>query len=182
MSEKETWKPVVGFEGLYEVSDLGRVRSLDRIVKQWNRHAWIEREFLGVILKPRSLNGYASYILYKEGENRSATGHVLVAEAFIGPRPSGFQVCHYNGVRNDNRLDNLRYDTPKANSQDTIRHGRQVRPQGEKHGMSKFTAHEVELMRKYSAKGVSQTDIACMFNTAQGTVSAIVRKKSWAHI
>ena len=183
MSKKETWKPVVGFEGLYEVSDLGRVRSLDRIIRQWNRHAWIERRYPGVVLKPRPRNKfYAAYILYNGNIKRTVNGHVLVAESFVGPRPRGLEVCHDNGVHDDNRLCNLRYDTHKSNSGDTTKHGRQVRPQGEKHGMSRFSNEDVVLMRKYSAAGLTGASIAVMFDASPTAVSQIVRRKRWTHI
>jgi len=111
----EQWLPVVGHPG-YEVSDYGRVRSLDRITHCSNG---VDRQCRGQILKPMIPAGYARVRLGRKW--RSV--HHLVLEAFIGPCPSGYQCCHDNGDSTDNRLFNLRWDTVSANQFDRVRHG-----------------------------------------------------------
>ncbi len=108
---EEVWRPVPGYEGLYEVSDQGRVRSLPR-----------ERT-AGRILKPnRSNTGYLTVNLYKGGDH-TVTVHSLVAAAFIGTRPAGMQVRHLNGDRLDPRRVNLAYGTATQNTIDSVVHG-----------------------------------------------------------
>lgn len=114
---KEVWKPVVGYEGLYGVSNHGNVRSLDRFVTDKNG---IKKRRKGQPLKP---------ILQKRGYMAVGIGgtkyiHRLVLEAFVGPCPEGMETCHNNGVRTDNRLENLRWDTSSANNDDIVKHGR----------------------------------------------------------
>ena len=121
----ETWKPVVGWEGFYEVSDQGRVRSLDRTVifKDGRTRTWRRATRK---LQPDS-SGHLNVMLQKDG--KTGTGyrvHRLVMAAFVGPCPADMEVCHNNGDPTDNRLANLRYDTRAANVRDCIDHGRNV--------------------------------------------------------
>ncbi len=119
MSESglERWLSVVGFEASHEVSDHGRVRSIDRVVQ--TRAGWT-RPWRGRVLAGRDVNGYRSVAL---PGYPSKLVHRLVLEAFIGQCPDGMECCHNNGVRNDNRLSNLRWDTTSANMFDKQRHG-----------------------------------------------------------
>lgn len=118
----EIWKAVPGYEGQYEVSSEGRVRSLTRKIKQLSR--WgkpIPRTIHGRMLRPGlSSSGYYTVAL---GRNNSRCLHDLVAEAFIGPRPAGQLVRHRDGNRANNTADNLEYGTYTENIQDSMRHG-----------------------------------------------------------
>ncbi|WP_353057975.1 NUMOD4 motif-containing HNH endonuclease [Propionimicrobium sp. PCR01-08-3] len=114
----ELWLPVVEYEGLYEVSDLGRVRSLDRVTKQGAKK-------VGRVLKPHK-SGHSTHQqvhLCRDGTSKSRKVHQLVLEAFVGPRPDGCMALHYNDVKTDNRLVNLRWGTCQENRQDAIRNG-----------------------------------------------------------
>ena len=120
MQSTENWKAIPGYEGIYEVSDQGRVRSLDRITA---KNAFKK----GALKKASTVaNGYLYVDLYKLGKASKRTVHSLVLEAFIGPAPSGMICCHNNGVRVDNRLENLRWGTYSDNAHDTVRHGTHV--------------------------------------------------------
>lgn len=117
----EEWRPVVGYEGLYEVSSLGRVRGVDRKVPR-SGHALTVR---GRIMRPHpnSRGHYLIVDLTYAGQRRTRLVHRLVGEAFFGPLPHGLQTRHLNGNSFDNRLVNLRYGTRLENVQDAIAHG-----------------------------------------------------------
>lgn len=119
----ETWRPVVGFEGYYEVSDLGRVRSTDRMVT--NPHKNGLRRVRGRVLraKPTKPTDYPMVSLWREGVQHSRRVHKLVAEAFLGPCPPGLEVCHKDDDKHRNQLSNLRYDTRSGNQLDKVRLG-----------------------------------------------------------
>lgn len=118
---QEQWRPVVGYEGHYEVSDQGRVRSTDAIFIRKNGTQFTRR---GMVLKPsRTKAGYLTVNMRLFGERSTHTVHRLVAAAFIGKIPEGMDVCHNNGFREDNRLENLRIDTRAGNLKDRIAHG-----------------------------------------------------------
>lgn len=122
----EQWRPVVGYEGFYEVSDHGRVRSVPRGVwkrSRWGSMAWYEVPVRQLRLTP--LDGYRVVGLRRNDATgqRQKKVHRLVLEAFVGPCPDGMEACHWNGDRADNRIVNLRWDTPSSNSYDRVRHG-----------------------------------------------------------
>ena len=117
-TRNEEWRAIPGYEGLYEVSDRGRVRSLDRM--RPFRGGW--RPVRGRVLSPW-MSRYWNVRLSREGVVTAHSVHSLVAAAFIGPRPDGMHVCHNDGDRNNNSVGNLRYDTPSANSLDVVKHG-----------------------------------------------------------
>lgn len=100
----ECWKPVVGFEGIYEVSDLGNVRSLN-----YNHTGKVK------LLSPSINKGYYQVGLYKNGKQKHFSVHTLVITAFRGPIPAGMQVNHLNENKLDNRLSNLEVVTAKQN-------------------------------------------------------------------
>lgn len=117
MQSTEQWLPVVGHEGIYEVSDRGRVRSLDRLDVRGTKRK-------GRVLSPAPVtSGHLQLRLGGRPRNRQARVHVLVLEAFVGPRPSGQDACHNNGDPTDNRLSNLRWDTKSSNQLDRNAHG-----------------------------------------------------------
>lgn len=118
----ERWEPVNGHEGSYEVSSHGRVRSVDRVVTYSNGQV---HSYKGKVLRAglNKRGGYPLVNLHTQGKGQSRTVHSLVAEAFIGPRPEGMEVCHNDGDPANNHLDNLRYGTHSDNSLDQLRHG-----------------------------------------------------------
>lgn len=106
----EEWRPVVGYEGVYEVSSIGRVA----------RVAGGRGATPGIKKLATQLRGYKQVALSKDNVQRTRNVHQLVAEAFLGPRPEGMEVCHNNQKHGDNRVENLRYDTHKANCEERV--------------------------------------------------------------
>ena len=116
----EEWRPVVGFEGLYEVSSRGRVRSLDRRVNTSSG----TRLSRGQVLKGKRKNGYQEVSLGRNGSRNFRLVHRLVCEAFHGPAPEGKPwVLHRDGDKSNNTPGNLYWGDPKQNAQDMITHG-----------------------------------------------------------
>ena len=120
---EEIWKPVVGFKGAYEVSNLGKVRSLPRMVRV-SRYGG-QRFAPGKTLQPGlSSNGSQTVCLQSEGKKRSRPIHDFVLEAFVGPKV-GRQACrHLDGDRLNNALTNLRWGSYGENREDLFLHDR----------------------------------------------------------
>lgn len=122
----EEWLPVVGYEGLYAVSTHGRVRSVERTAPMRHRGTgeMITRRVPAVALKAHPAGRYLSVSL-SDGHNKQRTMavHLLVLEAFRGPRPPGMKGCHWDDNLLNNHLSNLRWDTQSANELDKVRNG-----------------------------------------------------------
>jgi len=114
----EIWKPIPTFDGVYEASSTGKIRSLNRIVFHTSR--WGKRQsqpISGKVLKPELTKaGYLQVSLSTAGKHRQYSVHGLVAAAFLGLRPKGFQVNHKDENRTNNFVSNLEYVTPKQNN------------------------------------------------------------------
>lgn len=115
---EEIWKDIEGYEGLYQVSNLGRVRSLDRVVNRINPRNGNPLTFIlrGVVMKQhKNKGGYMRVSLKIKEPHRTCLVHRLVAKAFI-PNPNNLpEVNHKNQVRNDNRAENLEWCTSMYN-------------------------------------------------------------------
>ena len=116
----EIWKPVVGYEGYYEVSNLGRMRSLDRMVNHKSGTQYLQR---GQILAPRFRDGYVSTAISKFGKTKYCRIHRLVAQAFIPNPENKPTVNHKNGNKLDNSVENLEWATQSENQIHAIRTG-----------------------------------------------------------
>lgn len=178
----EVWKPVPGWAGFYEVSDHGRVRSVDREIVALNPHGQLgARRFKGKVLAaPPTGTGYPMVVLTRPGAREYRAVHTLVMRAFVGQPPTGLEVCHNDGVKTHCRLTNLRYDTRKANAADTTAHGQRVSARGEEAGSAKLTEAAVQFIRANPHLGFRA--LGRQFNVAHSTVAAAARGESWAHI
>jgi hypothetical protein len=117
----ERWLPVVEYEGWYEVSDLGRVRSVDRVTTNY-RGTRIPIKGRTKTLSP-GFGGYMTTSLYRNGQHVKRRVHSLVLDAFVGLAPAGMECLHKNGDPVDNRLSNLRWGTSSDNKWDIVQHG-----------------------------------------------------------
>lgn len=118
---EEIWKPISGYEGQYEVSNLGNVRSLDRYCLGRDGRSEIHH---GRMLKKQKLwNGYLNVDLNNGKKRWHRPVHILVAEAFIGPRPENNDVMHIDGDRTNNRAENLCYGTRAENLHQMYEYG-----------------------------------------------------------
>ena len=164
----EEWRPIPGWEGEYDVSDHGRVRS-------WKRSGPPR------VLRPGFSYGYPYYNLHRVGRKQFVRRvHVLVMLAFVGERPEGLQIRHLDGDPANPHLSNLKYGTRYENHADSVRHGTAHR--GERHVWAKLTAADVLNIRARHAAGESQADLARNLQLPRTTISTIVLRNCWRHI
>lgn len=124
---EEIWKDVKGYEGLYQVSNLGRIKSLER--KVWNRFQYVPKKER--ILEPRySGKGYVRYALFKNGKRKDFKGHWLVLSNFVENIENKPQINHINGKKDDNKLSNLEWCTNSENQIHAFKLGLQKRKRG----------------------------------------------------
>ena len=183
----EHWRPVLGYEGLYEVSDRGHVRSLDRqiIIEMPGGYKTASgptvRTYRGKTLKwwPGT-DGYPQVTLSRPGAHRHFRVHILVLEAFAGPCPPGQEARHGPAGKADPSLANLRgWGTRQENIMDRVRDGTDNR--GERHGRALLTQAQVDAIRERWAAGETQRSLAAEFGTTFGNIHSIVRGKSWSY-
>jgi hypothetical protein len=171
----EQWKPVVGFEDYYEVSDQGRLRSLERVV--YAPYGNNQRTVKPRILKP-SRRAYLSITFSVDGVLTYKNVHVVVLEAFAGLRPQGTQTRHLNGINYDNRLTNLVWGTAKENHADMVVHG--VAPIGAKNGRAKLSDAEIRAIRTNTTS--SRWMLAEQYGVTTTTIGHIINQKGWTHV
>lgn len=168
-SQLETWRAVVGYEGRYEVSDEGRVRSLN----------FRKRRGLVVVMKTATnRDGYACLSFGK----KNVRVHSLVAEAFLGPRPPRYDVNHKDGNKSNNRLDNIEYCTESQNTQHSFARGLQKPISGENHYASKINDATVRLIRELSDLGVRVIEIANQLGLRPRHIEKIKNRRIWKHV
>ena len=169
MTQTEIWKPVPDWPP-YEVSNLGRVRSYHT-----------RRRTLGrtpTILKPTLHKNLRAYMwLQYQGRKKNFAVHRLVLLAFVGPCPNEMEACHNDGDCTNNRLENLRWDTRKANWQDARIHKTALI--GESSPKAILTAEEVIAIRVLYSKRISIKSLAQFFHVSSGAVAKIVSGTAW---
>lgn len=175
----EQWRPIVGWEGLYDVSSHGRVRSYPRYRTQLShKKTEFVRIYRGHILRPgRSNAGYATVTLQDAPRKECLLLHILVCEAFHGPRPDGHIVAHGDGSRLNNRSTNLRWATPEQNWEDRRLHG--TANQGEANGYSSLTDDIVIYIRRSDR---SARELSAKLRVARSTISDIRARRRWKHL
>lgn len=172
----EVWKDVVEYEGYYQVSDLGNVRSETRTLKLPSGQT---RTYQGRILIPwLDKSGYKIVNLSKNGCTRQGKVHQLVLKAFIGPCPEGHVVRHFpDRDPANNRLDNIQWGTKQQNSgPDRIVHG--TSNDGYRCGNSKLNLKQVREIRQRAGYR-NYSSLAREFGVSGSVVSDIVNRKSW---
>lgn len=179
--DTEVWKPVVGYEGFYEVSNLGRVRSLDRYVSLRNRWGDIrERRYKGKLLVPFLHKGYPHVAVRKGSAGLvQQSVHRMVLEAFVGECPPRMEACHNDGNRRNAALSNLRWDTRANNHADKIKHGTHLR--GTANPQSKFTERDIEVVFDLRRRGLTHAAIAAKIGMSSTHVSNVLNGKRWGH-
>jgi hypothetical protein len=164
----ETWRPIPGYEGIYAVSDRGSVRRE------------LSRGRAGEFLKPVIRNGYPCVLLSAHGTHRWYDIHVLVAAAFIGPIPSGYQVNQIDGIKTHNWPSNLEFRPRPSTTADAATSG--LTKEGVRQARAKLTDDAVRGIRALGKSGLSYERIAARFGVSRQTVSLILHGKTWRHV
>ena len=173
---KEEWRAVVEWEGVYEISNYGRVKRVK---------AGMGASKGKTLCLWKNTGKYLCADLRDNGRRKCCPAHCLVAAAFIGPRTDGKEVNHIDGVRTNNRLENLEYVTHQENIKHAWRIGLmdddRCVARGERHHLNILSEDEVRQIRGLLKEGVlSQTKIARIYNVSKQTISAIKFGRSWA--
>lgn len=177
----EIFKDIKGYEGLYQISNLGRVKSLDRMVKSKGNNM---RLLKGRILeKMLNIGGYYFVRLSKNGKVRNIKIARLIAQAFIPNPESKSEVNHINGIKTDDRMKNLEWCTASENQKHAYKMGLKSQ-EGEKNSCSKLNEKQVRVIKhlKNIKPRMSQLAIAKVFNVCNTTISLIHSETIWKHI
>ncbi len=164
----EEWRPVVGWEGSYEVSNCARIRAI------FDGSRYVGPRIIKTCV---TRSGYERVIFCRHGVKRYRFVHAVMLETFVGPRPSGYHACHGDGNPLNNQLDNLRWDTPLGNSRDTARHGRTAA--GDRNGRRKLSSWDVRIIRRLIACGVFQGVVAERFGVTRSNIYHIATRRTW---
>lgn len=172
------WKTIAGWEGFYEVSNVGQVRSKDRRIK--GRFGLTT--YKGRLLKPGYSTGYAMVTLVETGMGRREQFYIhdLVLKMFIGPKPLGLEVCHGPEGPQTNTLTNLRYDTRSANARDRFIFGKPA-PRGEQCSSSRLTEADVREIRRLKPSTTARA-LAIRFGVGHSTILSAAKGIQWAHV
>lgn len=169
----ERWLPVTGYEGYYEVSDFGRVRSLLNRQQNPRREPYLRK------LRPNA-DGYLELNLYKDGAQQQVRVATLVLNAFKGSRPAGTEASHLNGARSDNRAVNLAWESPLTNNRRRQDHG--TIPKGSAVTGAKLIESDVSIIRGRILRGDTLRQIARDFGVCHGTITDIKSGHTWSHV
>ena len=176
---KATWADIPGYGGLYQISTDGIVFSDKRQGSQG-----------GIRSQYTDKQGYKRVSLTKDGKTRSYLIHTLIALTFLGERPKAVEVCHKDGDKNNNTVQNLYYGSRSENSQDSVRHGTHNFLKhnftgeylaGENCNWAKLTEDAVRYIKQMKGQKSSRL-LAKELNVSQGSISAVWCGKSWRHV
>lgn len=175
----EIYKDIAGYEGYYQVSNFGNVKSLDRTLKnKWGNY--IRR---GKVMAANKANRYLTVNLFINWKFKHCKIHRLVAAAFIPNPDNKPEVNHVNGDRYDNRIENLEWVTTSENEFHAYKIGIKKPLVGEKNPAAILTNDKVlEIKRRYASENTSMRKLAKEYGVCASTISGIVNNKFWNHI
>ncbi|HEC64939.1 hypothetical protein LCGC14_1269290 [marine sediment metagenome] len=168
--EKEVWKKINGYEDLYMISNLGRIKSF------WKDDKILKGGIDG--------NGYRNITLRKNGNGKTAAVHRLVATYFVKGFKRGLEVNHKDGDKTNNHVDNLEWCTRRENIKHALKMGLLSDKRGAKNGNSKLSetvVSRIRLMKEIEPK-LTAKRIARMFNVTQVCIYAVLSRRSWRHV
>ncbi|HJZ23679.1 MAG TPA: NUMOD4 domain-containing protein [Candidatus Babeliales bacterium] len=174
----EVWKDIIGYEGLYQVNNLGKIKTLSGFVRhnlygKMKVNEKIHKEYY-------TSRGYVRVNLRKNNKLKTHHVHRLVALSFI-PNPNNkYQINHINGIKIDNKVENLEWCTNEENRIHAISNN--LIKKGELLPQSKLKNNDIMKIFEFRNQGKTQREIAMLFNIGQQTVSRILLRKNWVHV
>ena len=174
----EEWRDIPGYEGLYQASNFGRARSLER----WTPHKRYGLQWVrGRVLKISPSGKYESLALYKDGIRESKMRHQMVLETFVGPRPEGMVACHNDSNTRNSVLSNLRWDTRSGNELDKITNGTyQV---GVRNPRARLVEQDILDIQEKRATGLyTLKELGEAYGVGITQISRIIKGEQWTHI
>lgn len=168
------YRPVEGFPG-YRVGLDATVWSRrkrgpgNKLLAEWHR--------LAISLDS---NGYPCVCLYRHGLPSTRLIHRLMLEAFVGPCPSGMEACHFNDVKADNRIENLRWGTRRENAADCARNGNARI--GSRNPRSVLRKEDIQIIRNRLIRGDTQRSVAADFGVSQHAIFMVKIGRTWSHV
>lgn len=176
----EIWKDISTYEGIYQVSSMGHVKSLDRLAKdRWGGGRLIYGKMITIQC---DMHGYRYVHLYKNSKGRNCKVHLLVAKAFIENINNLPFINHIDGDKSNNCINNLEWCTQSENE----KHAHQIglkNHKGENHPRNRFTNDDIlEMRRLFDIEKLNQREIGRIMNINYKTVHKIVHRQRWAHI
>lgn len=177
----ERWRMIAGYERVYEVSNLGRIKSCARWLAFTSKRGrrCVRRtapKFLAIQTLPA---GYKTVHLNLDGQRVLRTVHSLVAAAFIGPRPARYDVAHYDGNPANNRVENLRYATRRENHGDKKRHG--THAHGSRIKQAKLREQHISAIRGYQGH-LSAAVVGAKYGVGRKAIERVWRGVSWRYV
>ncbi len=176
---EEIWKDIPGYNGHYQASSLGRIRSFFNLGR--NLKSRVSDSAVRIMSPATGKFGYRYLSLYIAPMTKKGNlVHSLIAETFLGPRPTGYDIRHIDGNKANNAASNLAYGTRIENEADKLLHGTSNR--GGRNGMAKMTERTVILARQMKKAGYGLIAIAATFGLKPGGMRAILNGQNWKHL
>ena len=174
----EVWKDIEGFNNVYQISSLGNVRSLFRVLTRSNG---IKQTVKGKILKTFvNSNGYEFAVFQIGKKTKNFAIHRLVAKSFIDNNYNKYAVNHINGIKTDNRVENLEWATKSENEIHARKIGLKC-TKGEKASNAILTEEQVLCIRE-NKNNNSQYFLASKFNVSRSCIASIIKNRTWKHL
>ena len=180
-TEKEIWKDIEGFESIYQVSSIGRVKRLAGSYGNNRKYSVNEDKILSL---EKMAKGYERVQLNYKPKRRRVLIHVLVAETFLGKQEEPYlQVNHKNGDKADNRVENLEWVTGSENVRHAFENGLNTIRNGEDNPSSKLTERDVRIILRLSAfNKLNHEEIGKVFDVSKSTINHVVSGKNWGYL
>ena len=177
MTNIEKWKPINGYEEFYEISNLRKIKSKAKLQRHSKNNFYLTKD--KILKHNKGKRGYFTIALTKLGKAKTLMVHRLFAQAFI-PNPENKPfINHINGIKTDNRIDNLEWCTSSENIKHSFDNGLHISVKGENSGRSKLTEIQViEIIKS----NLSPSDLSKNYNISQTQILNIKNRISWTHI